>query len=43
VKRGVMLPLPDTLVLAVLLLARVVWSVWKRRRQAVARPVSAAG
>ena len=30
VKKGVMLPLPDTLVLAGLLLARVVWWGWKR-------------
>jgi sulfoxide reductase heme-binding subunit YedZ len=30
VKKGVMRPGPDTLVLVVLLLARVVWVVWKR-------------
>jgi sulfoxide reductase heme-binding subunit YedZ len=36
VKRGVVRPLPDTLVLTGLLLARVVWLVLKRRRTAVA-------
>jgi sulfoxide reductase heme-binding subunit YedZ len=41
VKRGVKLPLPDTIMLAVLLLARVVWSVWNRRRQALRQPIAA--
>lgn len=42
VKSGVRRPLPDTLVLAVLLLARVVWLVMKRRRTTVpvARPAT---
>ena len=35
VKRGVMLPLPDTLVLVALLLARVAWLLFKRRPSAV--------
>ncbi len=40
VKTGVMTPLKDTLVLAVLLLARVVWVVMKKRRSAQpAQPV----
>ncbi|HEY4381059.1 MAG TPA: ferric reductase-like transmembrane domain-containing protein [Acidobacteriaceae bacterium] len=46
VKKGVKEPLPFTLVLTVLLLARVVWSVMNRRRGAVAaarRPVAAGG
>jgi sulfoxide reductase heme-binding subunit YedZ len=44
VKKGVKAPLPFTLVLAALLLARVVWSAMNRRRGAVAvsrRPVAA--
>ena len=44
VKKGVRAPLPFTLVLAALLLARVVWSAMNRRRGAVAvarRPVAA--
>jgi sulfoxide reductase heme-binding subunit YedZ len=32
VKRGVTIPLPDTLVLAALLLARLGWVFWKRRQ-----------
>jgi sulfoxide reductase heme-binding subunit YedZ len=43
VKKGVRAPMPFTLVLIVLLLARVVWSVMKRKRGAVAaqvRPVA---
>lgn len=36
VKSGVRTPLPDTVVLTVLLLARVMWVVLKRRRTAVA-------
>jgi sulfoxide reductase heme-binding subunit YedZ len=41
VKTGVMAPLPFTLVLTVLLLARIVWSVQNRRRKAAAaRPVT---
>jgi methionine sulfoxide reductase heme-binding subunit len=35
VKKGVMKPGPDTLVLVVLLLARVVWVVWKRRASGI--------
>ncbi len=34
VKSGVRTPLPDTLVLTALLLARLGWTVWKRRRPA---------
>ena len=37
VKRGVRLPLPDTLILAALLLARIVWVMMKRRKAALAR------
>ena len=33
VKKGVLSPLPDTLWLSGLLLARVVWIVWQRRRR----------
>ena len=36
VKHGVRRPLPDTLVLAALLLARIAWVLWKRRRAPVA-------
>ena len=36
VKKGVQTPLPDTLILTVLLLARVAWVVLKRRRTAIA-------
>jgi len=46
VKKGVKAPMPFTLVLAALLLARVVWSVMNRRRAAIAtqrRPVVAGG
>jgi sulfoxide reductase heme-binding subunit YedZ len=46
VKKGVRAPMPFTLVLLVLLLARVVWSVMKRKRgasAAQARPVAASG
>jgi sulfoxide reductase heme-binding subunit YedZ len=46
VKKGVQAPMPFTLVLAALLLARVVWSVMNRRRAAIAtqrRPVVAGG
>jgi sulfoxide reductase heme-binding subunit YedZ len=46
VKKGVRAPLPFTLVLAALLLARVVWTVIKRKRTAPAikpRPVPAGG
>jgi sulfoxide reductase heme-binding subunit YedZ len=46
VKKGVRAPLPFTLVLVALLLARVVWSAMNRRRGAVAvarRPVVAGG
>jgi sulfoxide reductase heme-binding subunit YedZ len=42
-KKGVTLAVPDTLVLVGLLLARVVWVVWKRWRQRVGRQVVAAG
>ena len=37
VKKGVMLPLPDTVVLIVLLLARVVYGAWKKWRPAPKR------
>ncbi|HEV2618890.1 MAG TPA: protein-methionine-sulfoxide reductase heme-binding subunit MsrQ [Acidobacteriaceae bacterium] len=40
VKKGVMAPLPFTLVLGALLLARVGWSWRNRRRKAAARPVA---
>jgi sulfoxide reductase heme-binding subunit YedZ len=46
VKKGVRAPMPFTLVLAALLLARVVWTVMKRRRGAnrtQARTVAAGG
>ena len=42
VKKGVLAPGPDTVVLAVLLLARVVWSVWnKQRRREAVKPLAA--
>ena len=42
VKKGVLAPGPDTVVLAVLLLARVVWSVWNRqRRREAVKPLAA--
>jgi sulfoxide reductase heme-binding subunit YedZ len=40
VKKGVQAPMPFTLVLAALLLARVVWTAMKRKRGAVAAPRS---
>ncbi len=40
VKTGVKAPLPDTVVLVVLLLARVVYSLWKRRGKVVRAPVA---
>jgi sulfoxide reductase heme-binding subunit YedZ len=46
VKKGVRAPMPFTLVLAALLLARVAWTVMKRRRGAnrtQARTVAAGG
>lgn len=39
VKTGVMTPWKDTAVLTVLLLARVVYALWKRRSKPAARPV----
>lgn len=42
VKSGVRTPLPDTLVLTALLLARLGWTVWKRRRPAPVRARAAA-
>jgi sulfoxide reductase heme-binding subunit YedZ len=39
VKKGVMAPLPFTLVLTALLLARVIWTWRNRRRKAAIRPV----
>jgi sulfoxide reductase heme-binding subunit YedZ len=41
VKRGVMRPAPDTLILAGLLLARVIWLVMKRRRAGSSAATSA--
>ena len=41
VKKGVLAPGPDTIVLAVLLLARVVWTLWNKRRRVVVKPVAA--
>ena len=38
VKKGVMLPLPDTIALAVLLAARMVWVMLKRRKKKIAVP-----
>ncbi len=42
VKKGVMRPAPDTLILAVLLLARVVWLVMKRKRRRRCDAIAAA-
>ena len=42
VKSGVRTPLPDTLILTVFLLARLGWTVWKRRRPAPLRAEVAA-
>jgi hypothetical protein len=40
VKSGVLRPLPDTLILAALLLARVAWLIWKRLKAAKTMPHS---
>jgi sulfoxide reductase heme-binding subunit YedZ len=40
VKTGVKEPMPFTLVLTVLLLARVVWSAMNRQRKAALRPAA---
>ncbi len=40
VKTGVLRPLPDTLILAALLLARVAWLIWKRLKAAKTMPHS---